>query len=197
MTRRSRRTLWLVIAAGLLAVVVALVFAVATAQRWFHTVSAQPPGVGTVVLAPQNSKVQQALAHLTMDADSAAATEYLAAQPTAYWLTPEQDPPGAVGATTSRLLAQARADDSTLAVVVYGLPERDCGNHSAGGLATETYPSWIAEIAAALETGPDLQKIVVLEPDSLSLATECGDLDERFAQLRDLLLLHTVVECYS
>lgn len=186
MTRGSRRTLWVVIAAvGLLAIVVALVFAVATTQRWLHTVSAQPPGVGTVVLAPADSKAQQALAHLTMDADTAAATEYLAAQPTAYWLTPEQDPPGTVGATTSALLAQARTENTALAVVIYGLPERDCGNHSAGGLAPDAYGAWTAEIGAALESAPDLQKIVILEPDSLALATECGNLDERVPQLRD------------
>lgn len=186
MTRWTRRSLWLVIAAvALLALAVALVFAVATAQRWFHSVSAQPPRVGTIVIAPENSKAQRALAHPTMDAATAAATEYLAAQPTAYWLTPEQDPPGTVGATTSALLAQARTENASLAIVVYGLPERDCGNHSAGGLATDAYPAWIAEISAALETAPDLQKIVVLEPDSLALAPECGNIDERVTQLRD------------
>src|SRR5699024_9465766 len=44
---------------------------------------------------------------------------------------------------------------------------------------------WIAEIAAAMEAAPDLQKIVILEPDSLALAPECGNIDERAVQLRD------------
>src|SRR5690606_13876472 len=112
-----------------------------------------------------------------MDADATAATEYLAAQPTAYWLTPEQDPLGTAGATTAALLAQARTQGAALAIVVYGLPERDCGNHSAGGLSPDQYRAWVSEIGAALATAPDLEKIVILEPDSLSLAVECGNLD--------------------
>ncbi|MGO2932647.1 glycoside hydrolase family 6 protein [Microbacterium sp.] len=186
MPRRSRRTLWLVAAgAGLLAIVVALVVAVGAAQRWFHSAVAQAPGIGTVILAPTESKAQQALADATLDADSAAAAEHLAAQPTAYWLTPEQDPPGAVGVTIAALLAQARTENVSLAIVVYGLPGRDCGSHSAGGLEFDAYRAWVAEIDAALETAPDLQKIVILEPDSLALAAECGNLDDRVAQLRD------------
>ena len=51
--------------------------------------TAQPPAVGTVVIAPEQSKALQALDHVEMDADEAAATQYLGAQPTAYWLTPE------------------------------------------------------------------------------------------------------------
>ncbi|MEW1961070.1 glycoside hydrolase family 6 protein [Microbacterium sp. NPDC077644] len=183
-TGPPRRASWLVVAgAAVLAIVIGLVFAVASAQRWFHTVTAQPPGVGTVVLAPAESKASLALG-TTLDAAATAATEYLAAQPTAYWLTPEQDPPGTAGETTAHLLAQARDQDVALALVVYGLPGRDCGNHSAGGLEPDSYRGWVDEIAAALATAPDLQKIVILEPDSLALAPECGNLDERTGQLR-------------
>src|SRR5690606_36237900 len=94
-----------------------------------------------------------------------------------------QDPPGAAGATVLDLLAQARQQQAALAVVIYGLPGRDCGNHSAGGLADADYLAWIDEIAAALHTAPDVQKIVVLEPDSLALAPECGNLGARATQL--------------
>jgi len=120
---------------------------------------------------------------MQMDAADLAATEYLAAQPTAYWLTPEQDPIGTVGTTVASLLTQAREQAAALAVVIYGLPERDCGNHSAGGLAEDEYATWIAEISAALETGPDVRAIVVLEPDSIALATDCGNITERARQL--------------
>src|SRR5690606_6716952 len=58
-------------------------------------------------------------------------------------------------------------------------------NHSAGGLSPDDYRAWVGEIGAALETAPDLEKIVILEPDSLSLATECGNLDDRVVELRE------------
>lgn len=150
-----------------------------------YSVTASPPGVGTVVLAPEVSKARQALlTELPMDAAQRAATEYLAAQPTAYWLTPEQDPPGTAGGTVITLAAAAREQRIALAVVVYGLPERDCGNHSAGGLPPDDYLAWVSEIAAALRSAPDVQKIVILEPDSLALAPECGNQADRAAQLR-------------
>jgi endoglucanase len=57
-----------------------------------HAVLAQPPAVGTTVIARQQSKARIALENLQMDADATAGTTYLAAQPTAYWLTPEQTP---------------------------------------------------------------------------------------------------------
>ncbi|MGO2748055.1 glycoside hydrolase family 6 protein [Microbacterium sp.] len=186
MARPSKRTIWLVVAGlAVIAVLAALVVTVSMAQRWIQTVTAQPPGIGVRVLAPADSKAQLALTNDEMDAAATAATEYLAVQPTSYWLTPEQDPIGTAGNTVTGLLAQARDQDVALSLVIYGLPERDCGNHSAGGLSTQDYQRWVAEISAALETAPDLQKIVILEPDSLALAPECGNIDERVPQLRE------------
>jgi endoglucanase len=140
---------------------------------------AQPPAVGTTVIAPQQSKARIALENLPMDADATAGTTYLAAQPTAYWLTPEQDPIGTVGGTVLDLIAQARDQNRATAMVVYGLPDRDCGNHSAGGLSPADYPRWVAEIGKALKTAPDQQKIIILEPDSIALTSECGDVATR------------------
>src|SRR5690606_37393832 len=119
---------------------------------------------------PAESKAKQALANNEfVNEQNRLATLHLAAQPTAYWLTPEQDPPGRAGGTVSSLVTQAREQNVALALVIYGLPERDCGNHSAGGLPTEQYLSWVEEITAALKLAPDVQKIIVLEPDSLAL----------------------------
>lgn len=169
------------------AAAVAVVFVVAGAQRWFFSATAQPPTIGTVVLAPSQSKAQHSLDALRQrqgsDPVAIAATEFLAAQPTAYWLTPEQDPLGTAGTTVASLTAQARKQKVSLALVIYGLPERDCGNHSAGGLSPQDYPRWIDEIASALAAAPDVQKIVILEPDSLALAPQCDNLHERGAQL--------------
>ena len=150
--------------------------------RGLYALSAQPPGVGTAVIAPADSKAAIARDGLGSGREADAAA-YLAAQPTAYWLTPEQDPIGEAGRTVSRLIDQAQGEDRALALVIYGLPDRDCGNHSAGGLSEADYPRWTGEIGRALEAAPGLQKIVVLEPDSLALAAECGDITDRARHL--------------
>lgn len=187
-TRRFRRPSTRAIIITAIIVGAVAIIAILGAVGWFLTrgfyaLVATPPALGTTVIAPEQSKAFQALDELPMDANATAATEYLAAQPTAYWLTPEQDPIGAAGSTVSDLLRQARDQKRTLAIVIYGLPERDCGNYSAGGLNEGDYAKWIAEISTALDTGPDVRKIVILEPDSIALATDCGNIDERATTL--------------
>lgn len=169
------------VAAALVLLIVLVTTVGSLLTRGFHTLTATPPGLGTVILAPEQSKANQALTGLS--GEEADATAWLAEQPTAYWLTPEQDPLGRAGETVLDLIAQARDQSRSVAIVVYGLPERDCGNHSAGGLSEEDYPRWVAEIGDALETAPDLQKIVVLEPDSIALAPDCGNIADRARQL--------------
>ncbi|MFS2242844.1 glycoside hydrolase family 6 protein [Microbacterium sp. OR16] len=183
--RRPRRLLLVLLIATVIALIVGLVVAVSTVQRWVFSATAASPGVGTVVLAPPLSKARLALDGSGMDAEQRDATQYLAEQPTAYWLTPEQDPLGRAGRTVSALTSAARDQDVSLALVIYGLPGRDCGNHSAGGLSEGEYRRWIDEISTALAAAPDVQKIVVLEPDSLALAPQCDNIDQRVTQLRD------------
>lgn len=168
-------------AAALVIAVIAVVGVVVT--QGVHSLLAQPPAVGTTVIAPEQSKARIALDGIPMDAGATAATQYLAAQPTAYWLTPEQDPIGTVGGTVLSLISQGRDQKRAVAMVVYGLPDRDCGNHSAGGLSAADYPRWVREIGSALKTAPDTQKIIVLEPDSIALTSECGDVPSRAAYL--------------
>lgn len=180
----NRRIVVIIAAVVVVLVVAAVIFAIASTQRWILAAVAQPPSTTTAILAPEQSKARDALSGEKMDARERAAAEYLADQPTAYWLTPEQDPIGTAGKTVSSLTTQARDQEVAMAIVIYGLPERDCGNHSAGGLSGDDYRTWIDEISAALEAAPDVQKLVILEPDSLALAPECGNLDERAAQLR-------------
>lgn len=152
----------------------------------WHSATATPPLIGTAVLAPFASKAQHAIdEELAMTDAQRAATEYLAAQPTAYWLTPEQDPSGLAGVTVSALVNDAREQDVSVALVIYGLPGRDCGNHSDGGLPMQQYLGWLREIDMAMDTAPDVRKIIILEPDSLALAPECGNYVERAEQLRE------------
>jgi len=157
-------------------------------NNWVRDLTATAPAVGTTIIAPEESKAALALPSLAEGTDEHAATAYLAAQPTAYWLTPEIDPVGEVGARMENLLNEARTQGKPLAIVVYGLPERDCSaGLSAGGLDDAAYDEWTRIIGDALRAAPDIQKTVVLEPDSLALAPECGNVAQRTEQLRDAI----------
>lgn len=171
------------LALGAIAVIAGIVALGLSAQAFFHALTARPPAVGTRIVAPDASKAAQAAAAATGSPDEQAAAQFLAAQPTAYWLTPELEPIEKVWDRIAHLAAEAREQDAALAVVVYGLPGRDCGNHSAGGLDEDSYVAWTERIGAALRNAGDIQKIVVLEPDSLALAPSCGNVAERARQL--------------
>ena len=101
--------------------------------------------------------------------------------PTATWLTPEQVPsPDAAAALVSTVLDAASADELAL-FVVYGITDRDCsGGQSAGGLPADQYDAWTSAIATAATGGP---AVVVLEPDALVSASQCGIEDARVEQL--------------
>ncbi|MBW9094137.1 glycoside hydrolase family 6 protein [Microbacterium jejuense] len=175
----SRRTAVLLAVAGL-AVVAAVVLAVVLVSSAQTT---RPPGPGTVVVASDGSKASDAARHAPAGSAELAAAEYLSEQPTAVWLTPEGDPIDVVDERIARLAAEARAQSARVAVVVYGLPGRDCGGHSAGGLDPDSYADWTRAIGDALRDAADTSPIVVLEPDSLALAPECGNEAERVEQL--------------
>ncbi|GAA5035512.1 glycoside hydrolase family 6 protein [Microbacterium fluvii] len=166
-----------------LVVVGAVVAASIGVSSALRSLGAQPPAVGTRIVVPAEAPAATASEDASATADERAAAAYLAAQPTAFWLTPEKEPIGEVGARVAHLASQAREQDATLAIVVYGLPGRDCGNHSAGGLDEADYATWTAEIGQALQVARDVRQIVILEPDSLALSDECGNLADRSRQL--------------
>jgi endoglucanase len=183
--RRTKRILVIsAIAVGTIALIAVIAVVGSYAQTFFQTLGARPPAVGTTIVAPDESKAAQWAADAnTQSEDELAAASYLSTQPTAYWLTPELDPVDKVWDRVAHLAAEARDQDAALAVVIYGLPGRDCGNHSAGGLDPAGYIEWTEQIGLALRNAQDLQKIVILEPDSLALAPSCGNIDERVEQL--------------
>jgi endoglucanase len=94
----------------------------------------------------------------------------------ARWLGP------ADGTAAVRAYADtARAAARTPVLVTYAIPDRDCGNHSAGGFATGAeYRAWVDAVAAGL-TGA--RAVVVVEPDALLHLDRCGDRTERLALL--------------
>ncbi|MCK2240816.1 MULTISPECIES: glycoside hydrolase family 6 protein [unclassified Crossiella] len=87
--------------------------------------------------------------------------ERIAAQPMARWIGGEGDIRSWLGS-----YVQAAAREDQLPVVVpYNIPNRDCGNHSAGGAGSvDKYRQWVETVADAIGKTPAL---VVLEPDAL------------------------------
>ncbi|MFN3948322.1 glycoside hydrolase family 6 protein [Microbacterium sp.] len=188
-TRSRRRVPRAVIVLGAVLAVVAVIAVVAVVGNLvttlFQTLSARPPAVDTRIVAPDESKAAQAARAADGDADANAAADWLSTQPTTYWLTPEIDPVDEVWDRVAHLAAEARDQDAALSVAVYGLPDRDCGNHSAGGLDPDSYREWTQRIGDALGNASDIQKIVVLEPDSIALSSTCGSPSERAGYLRE------------
>lgn len=175
----SRRTITILVAAG----AVAVLAGAAVAAFLLTGQAAQAPGKGTTIVASQTSKAADAASSADDGSPEQAAARYLSEQPTAVWLTPESEPADRVGPRIRELADEARAQSARLAVVVYGLPGRDCGGHSSGGLDDVAYREWTAAIGDALRDAADVSPVVILEPDGLALAPECGNVAERVEQL--------------
>ena len=113
------RWAWISIVAAVLAILLAIIAAIGwTVTTGLSLLNAEPPGVGTVIIAPEESKAALAVEAGTEGTVEQAAAAYLAAAPTTYWLTPELDPIGDVGARVLNLANEARDQDAALAVAI-------------------------------------------------------------------------------
>lgn len=112
--------------------------------------------------------------------DDAALLDRLADTPAAVWLGGWTKEPKK---TAAAIVGAARKEGALPVLVAYNIPDRDCGQHSAGGTKdVEAYDAWIGQIAAGIGTG---EALVILEPDALTV-TDCltdNGLDERLGML--------------
>jgi endoglucanase len=89
----------------------------------------------------------------------------IAQQPQALWFGSEYYPTASVKDTARDYLGRANAAGKTPMMVVYSIPNRDCGEHSAGGLpGASAYKAWIKQLAKGIKGSKPL---LVLEPDAL------------------------------
>ena len=200
-TDPARRSPWRIDRRGVIAISVAALFLIVAGVTWF--VGSRPPSQDAAAdgnsasegqapdpqqqatqkpvakqkyyVDPDSSAVRAA-ADPTLSAADLADIELIARTPQAIWLVPEERPMATVGAYVAGIVADAASRDEQAAFVVYGIPERDCGNQSAGGLTAAEYPAWVSAIAGGIGSS---RSIVILEPDSLALADECGNTDSR------------------
>lgn len=100
----------------------------------------------------------------------AEAMDSLAEVPLALWigdwtLDPQREVDGAL----------TKAEGQLRVVVVYDIPHRDCGSHSAGGAPSgKAYEKFVADTAAGIA---GRLVIVILEPDALALDDCLGEAD--------------------
>jgi endoglucanase len=132
---------------------------------------------GPAALAAQNLK--------TGHPDDAKLIEKIAAQPTAQWVG---DWSGDPETTVHNFVKATNASGTIPVLVAYDVPNRDCGQYSAGGSKSpEAYRQWIRSFAQG--AGP-FRMIVILEPDALPQLTQClspADQQARLDMIKDAI----------
>jgi endoglucanase len=105
----------------------------------------------------------------------------IASQPQGIWFANYK--PDTVTADVRTVTSAAAGAGQVPVLVVYEIPNRDCGGASAGGAPDlASYDAWVAKFAAGLGSG---RSVVVLEPDSIALTTclSAQQQADRFASL--------------
>jgi len=105
------------------------------------------------------------------DPRAAVIRDRIARVPQARWFT--QNNTAEVRSEVDAFVGAAAAAGQTPILVVYNIPNRDCGGASAGGMPShDAYRKWVDEVAAGLAGRP---ATIVLEPDVLPLMSNCLD----------------------
>lgn len=144
-------------------------------------VSGNPLAGKKFYLDPQSKARRQAQAWRSSRPDDAAQMEKIADSPQAAWLTGGAQ--NVEGDVRNRMAA-AKAQGTMPVFVAYNIPNRDVGQHSAGGGEDAAqYKAWVDKIAAAIKGDP---AVVILEPDALAQADKLtpAQREERFAMMR-------------
>lgn len=146
-------------------------------------VTQQPKGDDPYWVNPDGNAAQQVAAYTKSgDAENAGLIRKIASQPTGEWIGPDNPQAEAEGFTE----AAQKADRDAL-LVLYNIPHRDCGQHSAGGAADgNAYRAWVDKVAQGIA---DRRATVILEPDAvLHMVNECTPEEfheERYDLLKD------------
>lgn len=134
---------------------------------------------------PQGSAPRLARQWLRDGDPRARALDPLARRATGIWLVGQPDTRARLGG----IARQAAARGEVPVVVVYALPHRDCGSHSAGGLPGRA--AYLAYVRTVVDALADVEAVVVLEPDAVPQLLD-GCLAPQEAQDRLQLLSEAV-----
>lgn len=92
------------------------------------------------------------------------------------WLSPTE-----VTQVVADYTGAAELDSTIPVLVLYAIPGRDCGSHSAGGLTAPEYTIWLDAVAAGITGEP----WVIVEPDALPQVGTCAGQGDRIGLLRE------------
>lgn len=145
-------------------------------------VSSNPFAGAKFFVDPESNPAVTARAWRTTRPADAAQLDKIAKNPSADWIE------GSKSADWVRArVAQIKAAGALPVFVFYNIPGRDCGQHSAGGVAANEYDRWISTMADAIGNE---RAVILLEPDAIAL-TDClkDKVEERFAMLKRAVTL--------
>jgi len=139
--------------------------------------------------SPNTNAARQAASWREERPEDAALMELLAEQPVAMWFGDwDRDITEAIRGKTF----EARQDGALAVMVLYNIPNRDCGLHSAGGVDdADAYRRWIERAKRGIGRGA---AVVILEPDALGLLDDCLSPAEQRERLK---LLSDAVDTLS
>src|SRR5687768_7218645 len=113
------------------------------------------------------------------DSRAAVIRDRIASVPQARWYTTTNT--SSIRSEISSFVGAAASAGKIPILVVYNIPNRDCGGASGGGAPShQAYRAWVDEVAAGLAGRP---AAIVLEPDVLPIMSNCQNADQQ-AQTR-------------
>ncbi len=128
--------------------------------------------------SPDNNSLRQAAAWRTSRPADAAIMDRFGAQAHAKWYGGWNQ---SIETEVREFSQAAQAKNAVPVLVAYNIPQRDCGQYSAGGSSSaEAYRNWIGGFARGLGSAP---AIVVLEPDALA-GMDCLNSTDRTVRLQ-------------
>jgi endoglucanase len=123
---------------------------------------------------PQTQAAQWVAANPT-DSKMAVIRDRIASVPQGRWFT--QNNPTTVASQVSTFTSAAATAGKIPILVIYNIPNRDCGGASSGGMPNHTaYRAWIDQVSSGLGGRP---ATIILEPDVLALMTNCQTPDQQ------------------
>jgi endoglucanase len=143
--------------------------AVATALAALSMRPATAQTGNSVYYTDPNSNAARWVAMNPNDSRMPVIRDRIASVPQGRWFT--QNNPSTVASQVSTYVGAAAAAGKIPILIVYNIPNRDCGGLSAGGIQDHAaYRAWIDQVAAGLQNRPAL---IILEPDVLPIMSSC------------------------
>lgn len=168
-----KKLLWLPVTAAVIAGLWILLSQVPKQEGKVEVSTTNPLAGVKFYVDPLSNATKQANEWKASRPSDAVALEKIASQPQADWFG------GWSGNIETAVSAKVKAAASGGAVpvfVAYNVPQRDCGNYSAGGVGSgEEYIEWIKGFAQGIGKN---RAVVILEPDGLPLM-DCLSQDDR------------------